>query len=160
MIPDMQTNGETLVRVLQEHWIKYLRILFIYVIAFTVGLGLLWFAMNAYTPALVWSAFWSGSIVLLLGHHWLFFVLLGESQCHIIITNRRVIHIHERLLLQDDLREISFDKMKTVEATKEGVWQNLFRYGTIHFEGAHFPIKYVPHPNRMARDIEQAMGRR
>ncbi len=92
-------------------------------------------------------------------HHWFFLRLLSEAADSIIITNCRSIHFHTHLFFYSDMRENSFDKMRTVEAVKHGFLQNVLNYGTLRFQGGD-DISLVPHPQSVARAIEQAMGRR
>ncbi len=159
---DLQNSkGEHVVWITKEHWIKYVRPCFIY--ALLMGISFLLFSLaqagNANQVALSYVFFFCAIALILFTHHWFFWLLLGEMQARIIVTNKRVISIHERLFLRDDMIEIAFEKMKTVEAHKTSFVQNLLRYGTLQFEtGAK--ITLVPHPNDAAKKIQQAMGLR
>lgn len=154
-------SGERLLLVLGEHWIKYIFPSFLYIVQFCVSVFL--FLLAGYTAYhSVWisnAAFLVGLLLMLLSHHWFFWRLLGDAADCIVITNQRSIHFEVQLLFHDEMRENSLDKMRTVEASKEGLLQNIFQYGTLRFQGG-LDIPLVPHPHRVARDIEQAMGRR
>lgn len=156
------SNGERLLRVVPEHWIQFV----IPSIAYTLLLGisvLLFLLASISAHHDMWLshvAFFSALVLFLADHHWFFFFLLGQGNSTILVTNRRVIHLREQLFVTDSMREVSFDKMKSVEAMKRGLLQNILRYGSIRFEGTNFVISHVPHPNSVARDIEQAMGLR
>lgn len=154
--------GETLIRIVSEHWIKYLFPFF--VAAALLGVSLLLFVLAGLSAHhYLWlshATFVAALALFLITHHWFFLMLLGESMTHIVVTNRRVLRLRERVFLREEMLEVSYDKMKTVEASKRGLLQTILRYGSLHFEGDKTIITLVPHPNSVARDIEQAMGRR
>ncbi|OGJ62940.1 hypothetical protein A3C37_05580 [Candidatus Peribacteria bacterium RIFCSPHIGHO2_02_FULL_53_20] len=155
------SNGEQLIRIANEHWIKYVMPIFVFLILIAVSLLLFFLAgMSAYH--VMWIshiAFIPAVLLMLVAHHWFFVMVLSEVADCIIVTDKRLIQLKIRLLQHDAMVEVSFEKMKMVEASKVGLLQNILNYGTLHFEGAKAAIKLVPHPNSVARDIEQAMGR-
>ena len=158
---DTPNNGERLVCIIDEHWIKYVFPTFVY---FTLlGVSLLLFILAGLSAHhYMWLSHLTliaGLLLMLLVHHWFFLKLLGEAVDCIVITNQRSIHFDTQLLIRDQLIENSFDKMKTVEAHKEGLLQNILHYGTLRFQGG-VDIPLVPHPHSIAKHIEQAMGRR
>ncbi len=151
--------NERLLSVSHEHWIKYVFPSFLYVALTGTSLLLLYFAA-LFAPSVLGVAlflFILGVTLLFVTHHWFFWFLLAESQAHIIITNKRVIHIHESLLWREEMVEVSFEKMKTVEAHKRNIFQSVLNYGTLQFEPM-VKIRLVSHPGALARQIEQAMG--
>ena len=155
------SNGEQLIRIANEHWIKYVMPIFVFLILIAVSLLLFFLAgMSAYH--VMWIshiAFIPAVLLMLVAHHWFFVMVLSEVADCIIVTDKRLIQLKIRLLQHDAMVEVSFEKMKMVEASKVGLLQNILNYGTLHFEGAKAAIKLVPHPNSVARDIEQAIGR-
>jgi hypothetical protein len=152
--------GEELIRMSSEHWMKYVRPLFVYFLL--CGMSLLLFVLAGVTAYhqiwISYATFLAALLVFMFAHHWLFVLVLGESMSHILVTNHRLIRIHESLFRDGEILEVSFDKMKTVEAKTHGLLQSLLRYGTLKFESGA-KLSYVPHPGSVARDIEQAMGR-
>lgn len=156
----LRTNSnETLIRMTQEHWIKYVLPAFVYIVLTAMSLGLFffsgWTAYHSEATALI--AYLLALFLFFFAHHWFFMRLLGESMTHIVVTNYRVIRIHERFFSSERMTEYAFEKMKTVEAHKKGLLQTILRYGSIRFESGS-DVKLVPHPNSIAKDIEQAMG--
>ncbi len=160
MSKPQESTGETLIVAINDHWIKFVVPVCIYMLlaGISVVLFLLagatayhyaWFTSGVYLVAL---------LLFLVTHHWFFAMLLSEANERILVTDKRVIHRQMRLFVYDDINEFSFDKMKTVEARKKGFLQNVLQYGSLVFEKS-FEIKLVPHPDRVARQIEQAMGR-
>lgn len=154
-------GGEKLIRIVSEHWIKY--VFPIFIATTLLSISLLLFVLAGLTAHhYMWlshASFVAALLLFLVTHHWFFLILLGESATHIIVTNHRVMRIRERVLFSEERLEVSFDRMKTVEAKKHGVLQTILRYGNLQFEGEDTIIPLVPHPNSIARDIEQAMGR-
>lgn len=155
------SGGEQVIRVVSEHWIKYVFPSFVYIVL--AGVSILLFSLAGLTAHhsmwLSHLAFVSALMLFFFAHHWFFTKLLGESLAHIVVTNRRVVWIHETIFSREHMAEYAFDKMKTVAANKKGILQNVLRYGSIKFESGP-DILFVPHPNSLARDIEQAMGLR
>lgn len=162
MSPDSTNTGEYVIRIVNEHWIKFIYPSFIYAMVTGGSILLFLFAYSSLDTSMWLShiLFIVALILILLTHHWFFMRLLSEAADCIIITDKRLIQLNIRLLFHDALVEIAFDKMKTVEAWKDGLLQNILNYGTLHFEGTKALVKLVPHPSSVARDIEQAMGRR
>lgn len=154
------SKDERLLCIVSEHWIKYVFPVFIYMILMIASIGLFFLSQMTATHVDVVPqfAFFASFAVFLIAHHWFFFTLMGETENHIIVTSKRVIHIRERLYFTDEVFQVSFDKMKTVEAKKDGLLQNILQYGSLWFETNKAVIKRVPHPNSVARAIEQAMG--
>lgn len=149
---------EQLISISLEHWIKYVFPCILYLLLTGAAIFLLSVAIFTVSSILGFSAFFLlGLFVLVCTHHWFFWFLLAESKACIIVTNKRVVHIRHRLLWHEQIIDVAFDKMKTVEAHKTTLLQSLLNYGTLRFESAA-AIKYVPHPANLARQIEQAMG--
>ncbi len=159
MTPQTTDHGEHVVKVTDEHWVKYvapvLISMFLFAIAFLLFLlaGITahhyeWLSATTYIAAL---------LLFLVTHHWFFMVLLSESLDKIIITNRRLMRVQYRLIFHEDILEVSFEKMKTVDARKHGFLQNLLHYGTLYFETKLAAVPLVPHPNRVAKIIQDAM---
>ncbi len=139
-MPSSSAPGEKLLYLTDEHWVKYVPVTLVYLALTSISLLL-----------------FAALLLFLFTHHWFFVMLLSEASSCIIVTNHRVIRLHDVLFIREEMHEFAFEKMKTVEARKRGLLQNIFRYGSLKFEsGAQ--ITQVPHPNRVARAVEQAMG--
>lgn len=154
-------NGEKIIRVVHQHWIKYIFLFFVYSVLLLVSGALFFVAgLTAYHSAWIpYASFFAGLSLFLFAHHWFFVTLLCELSVHIIITNQRVIWIRDKLFLEEKMTEYAFTIMETVEAQKHGLLQTVLRYGTLKFETGP-DITLVPHPIHVAKDIEQAMGMR
>lgn len=159
MTPPHSIIGEHVVRVTDEHWVKYVIPAMISVFLFAIAVLL--FLLAGFTAHhSVWlshAAYISALVLSLVTLHWFFMVLLSESLDKIIITNRRLLRVQYRLIFHEDILEVSFEKMKTVDARKHGFFQNLLHYGTLYFETKLAAVPLVPHPNRIARVIQDAM---
>ena len=157
-----QIHQERLVRMMNEHWMIYVVPVFICFLLFCASVFLFVIAGTAvYHSDWIWLAsFIAASVFLLLSLHGFFLILLNESLSQIIITTRRVIRFHDSIPFSENMLEVTFEKMKTVEARKHGILRTLLNYGSLHFEQKSAVIDFVPHPNSAVRDIEQAMGMR
>ncbi len=156
----MSSNSrEQLVSVSDEHWMIYVVPVFICILLFAAAVLFLTLAGITVTHSeWLWqTTFVFGTGFLLISLHGFFLILLGESVSQIVITNKRVVRFHNIIMFRDEMLEVSYEKMKTVEARKLGLLRNLLNYGTLHFEN-NAVIDYVSHPNRAARDIEQQLG--
>ncbi len=152
-------HGEHVVRVTDEHWVKYVAPVLISILLFAIAFLLFVLAgITAHHYALLsGTAYIAALLLFLITHHWFFMVLLSESLDKIIITNRRLMRVQYRLIFHEDILEVSFEKMKTVEARKRGFIQNLLHYGTLYFETKLAAVPLVPHPNRIAKVIQEVM---
>lgn len=151
--------NEQLLSVSREHWIKYVFPSFLYIALGGTSILLFYFSALSASSVMGLShgVFILALVLLFVTHHWFFWFLLAESQAHIIVTNKRVVWIHESLLRKEEMIEVSFEKMKTVEAHKKNILQIVLNYGMLDFEGKA-KIFRVPHPGTLAMRIEQAMG--
>ncbi|MBI5156343.1 hypothetical protein HZA45_03665 [Candidatus Peregrinibacteria bacterium] len=153
------TAHERLICISTEHWIKYVFPSLLYALLMGTSAFFLYLAVLAAPSIHGLSLFFTVAAlaVFFLFHHWFFWFLLAESQAHIIVTSRRIVYIHERLLRQEEMVEVSFEKMKTVEARKSNILQIILNYGSLDFE-SKAKLTRVPHPGTLAMRIEQAMG--
>jgi hypothetical protein len=159
MTSEHHGNGERVMSVVGEHWIKYVFPVTMYLLLLSISILLLILAGTA-THHYVWlshTTYFAGLLLFLLTHHWFFMVLLSESLDRILITNRRLIRLQYRLIFHEDVLEVSFEKMKTVAAKKEGILENILNYGSLLFENNKATVSLVPHPNRIAQRIQHAM---
>lgn len=155
--PSVMPN-EHLLLISDEHWIKYVFPLIVYAILTAAGLALsVGFFFAALDGQVSMLAFSIGLLLLTCTHHWFFWFLLAESQVDIIVTSKRVVYAHAGLLWDEDIVEVAFEKMKTVEAHKKSLLQSVLNYGTLNFE-KKAQIARVPHPGTVARIIQQAIG--
>lgn len=152
-------HGEHTLAVSDEHWIKYVVPVVIATFLFAIA-ALLFFLAGLTAHHILWlshTTYIAALLLFLVTYHWFFMTLLSESLDRIIVTNRRLMRVQYRLIFHEDILEISFEKMKTVDARKRGFLQNLLHYGTLYFETKLAAVPLVPHPNRMARIIQEAM---
>ena len=153
--------GERLIRITRQHWVRYVFSVFVYLLLASISL-LLFVLAGLSAHHYVWlsqTTFAAALTLFLVTHHWFFLMLVREASSYVVLTNRRVVWIRDSLFLTEDMAEFAFERMTTVEAHKQGILQTVLRYGTLRFEGrASIPL--VPHPNSVAKDIEQAMGMR
>ena len=151
--------NERLLSISSEHWIKYVFPSILYILLSGLCLLPLYLAMvtPAAAPALFQFLVLIGLLLLFCVHHWFFWFLLAESQACIIVTSKRVVYLHSGLLWNEEMIEVAYEKMKTVEAHKKTLLQSILNFGTLQFEPI-VKIHRVPHPGTLARQIEQTMG--
>lgn len=160
MPPSATEHGERLVQVSYEHWVRFVWPFVLSTVLF--GISLLLYTLAGISAH---HSMWLSHLTLAAGMllfsftiHWYFMVLLGDALDCILITNKRLVRLQYRPLFHDDVLEISFEKMKTVEAQKTGLLQNILRYGTLTFETKLASVPYVWHPNRVAKVIQETMN--
>lgn len=155
-------SSERLVRVINEHWMIYVLPVTVSLVLFLISSGLFFLAgTTVYHIEWLWAlSFALGTVFFFVALHGFFLFLLNESLSQIVITNKRVIRFHDAMPFTEKMLEVTYDKMKTVEAQKNGILQTLLNFGSLDFEQGKAVIDYVPHPNSVVRDIEQAMGLR
>ena len=157
-----QNAREHIVMAFGTHWVKYCLPTIIYLILTVAAASILAaLVMNfqagntAAATGFVWTVV--GFTVV---HHWYFEKLLSDSTDEIIITNKRIIYINDHLFFSDDMMEFTIQKIVGIQAKKNGILQNILRYGSLHLdtggtdmarESAQIPL--VPHPNAVVREI-------
>lgn len=156
---------EKIVRAFSTHWIKYVAPVAVFVIVLSASIAML--VIAGLTTELIWVSrglLFAGLIFLNLSVHWFFHRLLSEAMEDIVITTKRIIWIKESLFAIEDVRQIPLDKIQGVEAKKVGLSQTVLRYGTLWFDTGgtvtidkNATISQVPHPNDVARQINQLL---
>ncbi len=158
-------SGEQLIDALSTHWAKY--IVPIGITTILVAVSLLLFVVAAVSgttsPLLTQMSFVVGLAVLLVCHHWFFHKIMSESLVEIILTNQRLVFLEEKLLISDDMHEVTLERIRAVEAQKHGLLENIFNYGRLWFDTgggsleSSKTIPLVPNPHKYANRITQLM---
>ena len=152
-------HSERILLVTNEHWVKFVAptVVAVFLLAISILLFLLAGMSSHHYMWLSHATYLSALLLFLLTMHWYFMILLSESLDRIIVTNKRLMRTQYRLIFHEDTLEINFDIMRSVEANKEGLIQNLLHYGTLSFENDKAFVRLVPRPNHVARAIRDAM---
>ncbi|MCA9371101.1 MAG: PH domain-containing protein [Candidatus Peregrinibacteria bacterium] len=157
---------EHIVRALSTHWVKYVMptVMAMLLVAGISGIFMAALALHSALPIIANSLFIGGVLLACLVHHWYFHRLLSEAMEDIVITTKRVIWIKEALYQTDDMRQIPLDNIQGVETKKHGLAQTILGYGTLWFDTGgtvtydeNAIMDMVPHPNSVARDINQLL---
>lgn len=159
MTPASSQKGEHVVYLTDEHWVKLIVPVLVSVFLFAISF-LLFILAGITAHHSMWLSHGTYVIALLLflaTMHWFFMMILSENLECIVITNRRLMRFRYKMIFDEDILEVSFEKMKTVDVSKHGLIQNLFHYGTLYFETKLASIPLVPHPNHVAKIIQDAM---
>ena len=154
--------SEELIMAISTHWIKYVLPTVIFVIIMSASITFFILAgvivnQSAFVAMLI---VFSGMILMYLVLHWYFHRLLSEAMEDIIITTKRVIWIRESLFQVDEMRQIPLKNIQGVETQKHGILQTVLHYGSLWFDTGgtittdqNAIMNQVPHPNRVAREI-------
>ena len=144
------------------HWIKYCLPTIIYLILTIAAVSIIaLLAINLNTGNTAAAAGFVWTVVgFTVVQHWYFEKLLSDSMDEIIITNKRIIYINDHLFFSDDMIEFTIQKIVGIRAKKNGILQNVLRYGSLHLDTggtdmAHesAQIALIPHPNAVVREI-------
>jgi hypothetical protein len=163
-MPIPHESDEQFIRATPFHWVRYVLPVFLYgiflsasVFAFSIATNM---ARGDPLPAIITFSF--ALFVLLLIHHWFFHRLLGLSLTQIIVTNRRLITLHESLFFRDTAEEVPLSKVCSVEAEVSGILHTILKYGTLHFDlgGSTRHIHRVPKPHTIAKELDRALEKR
>ncbi len=150
---------EKLVRIVGEHWMKYVGPLVI-TLLFTAGSAALivfYYFSPVSFPLFMNGVYLFALVLFFFVYHWFFLFLFSDANSQIILTTRRVIYIHHTLFFDETMEEIAYKEVKSVRAETKGLLHNVLKYGNVIFEpGPH--IIMVSHPNSMVKDVEQLMG--
>jgi len=158
--PSPTTAGtERVLLITNQHWISYVIPV---TMACVVGLaGLLLYTLAGYTAHhAMWvshAALMLGLLLVLLAHHWIFHRILSKVADVIIVTSERIIDMRIRLLLDEGMFEIQLQKVQSVTAAKPNLLAAVLNYGNLEFKPSGL-VRFVPHPQRVAREIQRAMG--
>lgn len=155
-----------MVRAFSTHWIKYIAPTCAFLIVINASASILVAAgMSASSsPLLSNTLLFLGMILTYLSLHWFFHKLLSEAMEDIVITTKRIIWIKEALFTVDEMRQIPLSNIQGVEARKRGILQTVLGYGTLWLDtggtitaDANAMIDQVPHPNRVAGEINKLL---
>ena len=152
-------KDEKLIKIINEHWMKYVPSAIIGFLLTGIGfiLFFIWFIGKQETAGIL-NFFYIFSFNLFFYlHHWFFLILFSEAMGGIILTTKRIIYIRQTLFFSDIMQDISYEKIKTVKAETNGLLHNILHYGNLRFDPEMF-IPLVPHPNSVVKEIEQMIG--
>src|SRR5581483_2815067 len=112
MPPKKDTDGEQLILLIREHWVRYVRLIAVYVLLLLCSALFFYMAgLSAYHYS-VWSqlSLLCGCMLLLMVHHWFFMATLSQAENHIIVTTDRVIWVRHRIFFDEEMHEYAFEK--------------------------------------------------
>ncbi len=153
-------GNEKVIESFSTHWVKYVVPVLLYTLIVAVTVVTFLFARSNLedAPLLAHGAFLSGICTLAWIHHWFFHRILSEGMVDVIITNKRLIFLEDRLWFYDNIHEVTLSRIRAIEANQTGIFGNLFNYGTLWFdtggsdqEASIIPL--IPHPHRVAKKI-------
>jgi len=96
------------------------------------------------------------SALLLIARFWV--VVYFNS---LVITDRRIIEIHQKGLLEQRVSEIHYDKIQNISYAKKGLFQMLLGYGSVYVHSSSqakpIEIKHVHNPRAIRELIVRLM---
>jgi hypothetical protein len=156
-----QAEGEHIKVLVRKHWVIAVKIGILFfvlaVVPVLVALALaifIWDKTFDQISLFVMLGFWCYMLVILA---FLFMAWINEELDVVIITNERVVSHDQIDVFHRQVSETSIAQVQDVIGTEEGVWGNLFHYGTLKIQTAAkdimFTIKHVGKPYEAARKI-------
>jgi ammonia channel protein AmtB len=156
-----QLDTEKIYICLREHWFRFFLKLLIWVIiavpyVFLITMG------NSYFPQLFkgqvapFTALFLQLYLLLLVL--IFFIIWALYYLNLyIITNIRVVDIHQTGLFKHELSELNIDKVEDVTSDTTGIFGTIFSYGNVYIQTAgaveRFEFINVPNPSAVVKLI-------
>ncbi|PIR53032.1 hypothetical protein COU76_03190 [Candidatus Peregrinibacteria bacterium CG10_big_fil_rev_8_21_14_0_10_49_10] len=143
-------EGEEVVLFINEHWVKYIPPMLLamlswilYVLCLTLSL-----AINTVSHGLSVFVIVLGHFLLLALHHTAFYRFFNASTWQTLITNRRILEIHQQLWISNKVSDTPLWRVRTVEVKQQGIMQQLLGYGILVLNRGEIPtIHRVPHPH-------------
>ncbi len=82
----------------------------------------------------------------------------------LIITDRRIIEIHQKGLFEQHVSEMQYDKVQNISYAKKGLFQMLLGYGSVYVHSSSqakpIEIKHVHNPREVREMIVRLMDER
>ncbi len=79
--------------------------------------------------------------------HWLFLEVITYLLGFMMVTDRRIIEVHKIVFLREEMNEIPFDHVTNIHHEKNGILQNILRYGTLRIDsniGRPIKMHFIP----------------
>ncbi len=142
-------DGEEAVLLIHEHWMRFLPAIFLILVswAFYALCEILASTATQNHELSLWIIL-IGHAFLLLFHHAAFYRYLSVSTRQYLLTNRRIIGSEQRLWVSDNVLDIPLYRIRSIEAREEGIFQHLFRFGTLIPNRGELPsLHFISHPD-------------
>ncbi len=143
-------DGEEGVLLINEHWIKYLPMLFLlitswflYSICLALSLSIRDTSHIGFMVAII-----TGHIILLAFHHAAFYNYFCASSRRTLVSSRRILMSEQHPWFSDDISDTPIWRIRSVEVHQKGILQHVLGYGSFVFNRGELPtIKRAPHPH-------------
>jgi len=155
-----QKPDEKVILFVRKYWISFLGF-----VGLTLGMTLVlvvFLIILAFLSPDFFIAFRS-HLILISSAYFLFvlaFFLVGWIDYYfdvVIVTDRRIIDIHQRGLFSREIDELDILHVEDVSARTKGILPTIFRYGNVYVQTAgaarNFLFESVPYPQKMCRQI-------
>jgi len=143
-------EGEHPVLFINEHWVKYAKPILmaliswiLYVICLSLGI-----VTSEISHVLSMFIIVSGHLLLLTFHHASFIGFINVSTQQVLITNRRILSIRQKLWISDNITDIPLWRISSVQVQKKGFLQQVLDYGSLILNRGELPnVERVPNPH-------------
>ena len=155
-----QKHDEKVILFVRKHWMSFLGFaglalaMILILLGFIVILAILLpdFFISFRSPIILLS---SAYLLFVLA-----FFLVGWIDYYfdiVIVTNKRIVDIHQRGLFSRDVDELDLLHVEDVSARVKGVFPTIFHYGDVHVQTAgasrNFRFESIPFPQKMCRNV-------
>lgn len=143
-------NGEEYVLLINEHWIKYMPVLFLILISWLIYVLCLGLSIairdTSHIGAMV--AIITGHALLLAFHHTAFYKYYSIGSRRTLVTSRRILTSDQHPWLSDNVTDTPLWRVQSIEVQKKGILQHLLDYGSLVLNRRSLPtVERVPHPH-------------
>lgn len=156
-----QEENEIVFIFARPFFLAFIPTILLFIIAFLFGFAVQYVVANGLLFAI--QPLSANIIVLLMGVYELvcvivFIVALFDFYFDIfIVTNRRVVDIHQEQLFSRPIAELSLEDVEDVKSEVTGLFETIFNYGTVHTQtaGAHdyFEAENLRYPREITSII-------
>ena len=158
-----QRDDEHVILFVEKHWIRYLRVGYIFFIVGILPAILMYIVLNMMTISMqtfyyTMAVFFMYELFMLL---YIFMEIVNDELDLFIITDRRIVDITQTGLLERHVADTPLENIQDVSASSKGLMETLFGYGTIRVQTAgkktEFLMNLVPDPFGKSKKIMDLM---
>jgi uncharacterized membrane protein YdbT with pleckstrin-like domain len=160
-------ENETILELRRRHWLVFVAEAFFPALLMLLPVGVVLAALSGVLPleslahhidGSVWALLFFLSAVWLLVMWMILFVIWTEYYLDFwVVTNRRVIHVHQKSLFRRTVSSFRLDRIQDLTIEVKGIVYTLLRIGDIHVQTAgasrEFIIRGIPRPREFKDKI-------
>lgn len=154
-------HKEKVMKVINDHWIVFMRPFFLYISGWILIIGF-YFLSFPLSPIPHSIVLFLDLLILWTIHHWLFIELFHQELSSLVVTDKRIIEFRFLPFLRKDITFLDIKKIKEIENHQKGLLKNILDYGdlTISLEGnERIVFTNIPKPSH-ALNLIEAMSKK